>query len=192
MGVFITEVIQPSVKLARMVSLLKVLAFVHFALIIGDIFFFGTSTYFFLLFQFLLILMGIITKYFGYYSYFNAFCFITIYSCIIKLGARFQAVFYKKVDPVPFCFFAFVLIFQIFCIYVMFQTYKQTKHEYRIKYGYIDPDEGLNENNEQINNNLENNNIDLNADNANIENNIDNNDGEFAPLQGQGIHVEGN
>ena len=192
MGVFVFEIIQPSVKLARMVTLLIVLAFVHFALVLGDIFFFGTSIFFLLLLQFLFLLIGIATKYFGFHSYFNAFCFITIYSCIIKLGARFQIVFYKKGDPVSFCFLSFLLIFQIFCIYVMFQTYKQSKHEYRIKYGYIDPDEGLNENNEQINNNLENNNIDLNADNANIENNIDNNDGEFAPLQGQGIHVEGN
>ena len=73
------------------------------------------------------------------------------------------------------------MIFEIFCIYVIFQTYKQAKHEYRIKLGYAPED---NQNNFQMNENLEG--LNNNNENGNM------NQGGFNPFQGNGIPVGGN
>ena len=175
------EVIEPSIKLARMVTLLKILGFIHFALIIGDLFIFGTGIFFFLLIQFLVLLVGISSKHFGQLVLFILICFFNIYLCVGTIGAWFQVGFYKNDSSVAFGFLAFILIFEIFCIYVIFQTYKQAKHEYRIKLGFA-PEE--NQNNFQMNDNLEG----LNNNNENENNN----QGGFAPFQGNGIPVGGN
>ena len=101
------EVIEPSIKLARMVTLLKVLGFIHFVLIIGDLFLFGTGIFFFLLVQFLMLLVGISTKHFGQYLFFILICFFNIYLCISAIGAWFQVGFYKNDNPLSFGFLAF-------------------------------------------------------------------------------------
>ena len=175
------EVIEPSIKLARMVTLLKILGFIHFALIIGDLFIFGTGIFFFLLVQFLVLLVGISSKYFGQLLFFILICFFNIYLCIGTIGAWFQVGFYKNDSSLAFGFLSFILIFEIFCIYVIFQTYKQAKHEYRIKLGYAPED---NQNNFQMNENLEG--LNNNNENGNM------NQGGFNPFQGNGIPVGGN
>ena len=175
------EVIEPSIKLARMVTLLKILGFIHFALIIGDLFIFGTGIFFFLLIQFLVLLIGISSKHFGQLLFFILICFFNIYLCIGTIGAWFQVGFYKNDSSLAFGFLVFILIFEIFCIYVIFQTYKQAKHEYRIKLGYAPED---NQNNFQMNENLEG--LNNNYENGN------NNQGGFNPFQGNGIPVGGN
>ena len=175
------EVIEPSIKLARMVTLLKILGFIHFALIIGDLFIFGTGIFFFLLVQFLVLLVGISSKHFGQLLLFILICFFNIYLCIGTIGAWFQVGFYKNDSSLAFGFLAFILIFEIFCIYVIFQTYKQAKHEYRIKLGYAPED---NANNFQMNENLEG--LNNNNENGNM------NQGGFNPFQGNGIPVGGN
>ena len=179
------EVIEPSIKLARMVTLLKVLGFIHFVLIIGDLFLFGTGIFFFLLVQFLMLLIGISTKHFGQYLFFILICFFNIYLCISAIGAWFQVGFYKNDNPLSFGFLAFILIFEIFCVYVIFQTYKQAKHEYRIKMGYAPPEPGILGNNYQMNNYNDDNNNNNNFDDDDNENNN-------GPFQGNGIPVGGN
>ena len=37
-----------------------------------------------------------------------------------------------------FCFFVFIAVFELFCIFISFQAYKQSKQEYRIKFGYAE------------------------------------------------------
>ena len=97
---------------------------------------------------------------------------------IIELiGIWLQVGFYANQNMVSFCFLVFILIFEIFSICVIYTTYKQSKHEYRISFGFA-PGEAAhqNDNIEQLNN---------------IDNN-ENNDGGFAPFQGHGIAVGGN
>ena len=187
MNICCKEVIEPSVKLARMVTLLKVLGFLHFFLIIIDLFLFGTGIFFFMLIQFLVLLIGISSKHFGQYLFFILICFFNIYLCFSTIGAWFQVGFYKSDSSVSFCFLVFILIFEIFCIHVIFQTYKQAKHEYRIKMGYA-PEEGLNMNNAQMNDNLEG----FNENNNGGDDNDNNNERGFADFQGNGIPVGGN
>ena len=182
------EVLEPSIKLARMITLLKILGIVHFALIVGDLFVFVTGIFFFLLVQFLVLLVAISSKHFGQFLFFILVCFFNIYLCISNIGAWFQIGFYKNDSSLGFGFLSFILIFEIFCIYVIFQTYKQAKHEYRIKLGYA-PEDIPNQNNFQMNNNLEGLNNNFNNEDNNNENN---NGGGFAPFQGNGIPVGGN
>ena len=178
------EVLEPSIKLARMITLLKILGFVHFALIIGDLFIFVTGIFFVLLIQFLALLIAISSKHFGQLLFFILICFFNIYLCIQSIGAKFQVGFYKNDNSLNFGFLTFILIFEIFCIYVIFQTYKQAKHEYRIKLGYV-PEENQNQNNLDMNDNLE-------QFNNNNEEYNNNNEGGFQAFQGNGIPVGGN
>ena len=180
------EVIEPSVKLAKMVTLLKILGIVHFVIILGDLFLFGTGLFFFLLIQFLALLLGITSKHFGQYMFFILICIFNAYSCFQSVGAWFQVGFYKKDKALSFGFMVFFIIFEIFCIFVIFQVYKQAKHEYRIKMGYAP-----NDNDARIN---DNNNVEgfNDGDNFNDGNNGNNNDGGFAAFQGHGVPVGGN
>ena len=206
MNVCCREVIEPSIKLAKMVNLLKILGFLHFALILGDLFLFGTGIFFFLLVQFLFLVIGITTKHFGQYLLFILICLFDTYTCIQNIGARFQIGFYKKDKTAPFGLLVFLLIFEVFCIYFTFQTYKQSKHEYRIKLGFP-PEEGIqmndndningndnvvglninDDNNEEENDGINNN----NENNNNNHNNDNNNQGGFRPFQGHGVVVGG-
>ena len=184
------EVVEPSIKLARMVTLLKILAFLHFAIIIGDLFLFNTGYFFVLLIQFLVLLISISSKHFGHYLYYILLCFINSFTALKTLGAWFQIGFYKKDDPVVFGFNIFVLVFEIFCIYVVFQIYKQAKHEFRIKMGFI-PGEGPNGNNFNNDNEEELNDNDFEEGNNN-NNNQNNNEGGFNAFQGNGVPAGGN
>ena len=209
MNVCCREVVEPSIKLAKMVNLLKILGFLHFALILGDLFLFGTGIFFFLLVQFLLLVIGITTKHFGQYLLFILICLFDTYNCIQYIGARFQIGFYKRDKTAPFGFLVFLLIFEIFCIYSTFQTYKQSKHEYRLKLGFP-PEEGF-QMNDNDNDNINGNNnvnafgLNINDDNDDDENDGNNNDnnnngnnnnnnnnqGGFRPFQGHGVVVGG-
>ena len=203
MNVCCREVVEPSIKLAKMVNLLKILGFLHFALILGDLFLFGTGIFFFLLVQFLFLVIGITTKHFGQYLLFILICLFDTYTCIQNIGARFQIGFYKRDKTAPFGFLVFLLIFEVFCIYFTFQTYKQSKHEYRIKLGFP-PEDGIQMNdNDNINgndnvvglnindDNNEEENDGINNNNENNHNNDNNNQGGFRPFQGHGVVVGG-
>ena len=109
-----------------------------------------------------------------------------LYTIISRLGVMFQVGFTKKSNPLGFGFLSFTTVFQIFAIYVVFQVYKQAKHEYRIKYGYVP----ANEQNEQIDENA---NLvgDNNEENDNGQNG-NNNAVEFEAFQGNGVPVGGN
>ena len=76
-------------------------------------------------------------------------------------------------------------MFKIFCVYVAFQVYKQSKHEYRIKFGFALEDNinGNNDNEEDL----------INNNNFNEDyNNENNNQDEFVLLQRNGIPERGN
>ena len=173
------EVIEPSVKLARMVNLLKLLEFLYFALVLLDLFLFDTGIFFMLLFQIVFLLFGISSKHFGYLLLSILVSLFYLYTIITRVGASFQIGFNKKSDPLAFGFLSFTAVFEIFCIYVVFQTYKQAKHEYRIKYEYVPAEDRNNENNNQIDDNvnlMDNNNEENNGQNGN------NNNFEFPPF----------
>ena len=107
------------------------------------------------------------------------------------LGRWFQLGFYENHNSFLFCYLVFTTVFEIFCIYAVFQCYKQSKYEYRIKYGYVAGENGEGENNQNddnINNNIQG----LNNPQNNNNNNNNNNNGGFVPFQGRGIAVGGN
>ena len=205
MNICCREVLEPSIKLSKMVNLLKIIGFFHFALILGDLFLFGTGIFFFLLVQFLFLIMSVTTKHFGQYLLFILICLFNTYTCIQKIGAWFQMGFSKRDKTAPFGFLVFLLIFEIFCIYSIFQVYKQSKHEYRLKLGFP-PEEGfqMNDANENVHDhdnvvglnindvegddNINDNNFNNNNNNNNDENN---NHGVFQPFQGHGVVVGG-
>ena len=102
----------------------------------------------------------------------------------------FQVGFFKNDSSTAFCFFVFIFVFEIFCIFVVFQSYKQSKQEYRQKYGFAAGENG----GEEFQNGEENDNIQglNNNQNNNRNNNNNNNDGGFVPFQGRGVAVGGN
>ncbi len=172
------EVIEPSIKLARMVTLLKIVAFIHGFLIILDLFIIETGFFFLLFVQSLVLLIGISSKSFSHYLLYILICFFNFFMTIQTLGCWFQIGFYKNDSSFAFSFFVFILVFEIFCIYIVFQSYKQSKQEYREKYGFDAGADGGNGGGENIQNNGENNN--------------NNNNGAFIPFQGHGVVVGGN
>ena len=185
------EVIEPSIKLGRMVTLLKLVIMAHFFLIIIDIFLIDTGFFFFLFVQAIILFMGISSKHFGHYQFFILICVFNIYISIEALGIGFQNGFTKKDDTLNFCLFVFIIVFEIFCVFVVFQAYKQSKQEYRIKYGYAEGENGeggIIENAQDIHDNIQGiNDLQIN----NINNNNNNNRG-FVPFQGRGVAVGGN
>ena len=194
MNICCREVLEPSIKLSKMVNLLKILGFCHFALILGDLFLFGTGIFFFLLFHFLFLIMSITTKHFGQYLLFILICIFNTYTCLQKIGAKFQIGFTKRDKTSSFGFLVFLFIFEVFNIYSIFQAYKQSKHEYRLKLGFP-PEEGfqMNDNvNENVHGNVLGLNINDDGNDENINNNNENNNqGGFQPFQGHGVVVGG-
>ena len=129
------EVIEPSVKLGRIVTLLKIIVVAHFLLIFIDLFLIETGFFFLLFIQILSLLIGISSKHFSHYLLYILICFFNFFMIFQSLGAWFQIGFYKNDSSFTFCFFVFIAVFEIFCIYAVFQAYKQSKQEYREKYG---------------------------------------------------------
>ena len=181
------EVIEPSLKLGRMLSLLKCLVFIHFFLVFSDLFIFESGYFFIMSAQILLIFTGLSSKHFSHYLLSILLCIFNLFLVFQNLGRWAQVGFYKNDNSLTFCFFVFLLVFEIFCIFFFFQLYKQSKHEYRIKYGYAEGENGGDGNNE----NIQDLNDNLNENNNNNNINNDNN-AEFIPFQGQGIAVGGN
>ena len=181
------EVIEPSLKMGRIVTLLKYVATIHFILIFADLFIIETGLFFTLFIQAIVLLIGISSKYFSHFLLFILFSFFNIFWTFQTLGEWFQKGFYKNDSSFEFCFLVFLIVFEIFSIFVIFQAYKQAKQEYRIKFGYAAQENGLGENlqNAQDLNNAQ----DFNNDN---NNNNNNDNGGFVPFQGIGIAVGGN
>ena len=171
------EVIEPSIKLGRMVTLLKLLACVHFFLILADLFVIDTGFFFLLFVQFIVLIIGISSKSFSHYLFFILICYFNLYLIFQTLGTWFQIGFYKNDSPLVFAYFVFLFVFELFCVFVIFQSYKQSKQEYREKYGFAAGANGGNGVEENILNNNGNNN---------------NNNGNFIPFQGNGVVVGGN
>ena len=193
------EVMEPSIKLSRMITLLKILAFIHVALIVADFFIEDFGKSFSLLVELIALMVGISSKFFAHYLSFIFLDFIIIGYYLIRILICFQRGDFEDHNYFAFGFISFILMFEIFCVYVVFQVYKQSKHEYRIKFGFA-PEDNINGNNDQNNDDLEdlindNNNEDniyesINDDEDN--NYINNNQDEFAPLQGNQIPEGGN
>ena len=174
------EVIEPSVKLGRMITLLKYVSIIHFLIIITDLFLIETGFFFLLFIQILVLLIGISSKYYAHYLLFILICFFNIFMTLQTLGRWFQIGFYKKDSSFAFSFYVFMLVFEIFCVFVVFQNHKQSKQEYRIKFGYA-------EENDDENGNIHNQGMNENMVGRNYNNN--NNQGNFVPFQVQGIPV---
>ena len=183
------EVIEPSLKLGRIIMFLKFIAFIHFIFIVADIFIIETGFFFLLFVQLLTLLIGISSKSYSNFLIFFLICFFNIYIIFQTLGIWFQVGFYKNDNPFTFCFLVFILVFEIFCVFVIFQAYKQSKQEYRIKYGYAVGENGGN-NNEIHNAQDFDENLVQQANNNNNNNN--NNNQGFVPFQGRGYAVGGN
>ena len=131
------DVIQPSLKLKRMFTLLRWITILHFLIMLIDIFFTKTLLFIILIFQVLLIILINCSKHFGHYLYFILYITFNILILINSLVAWFIKGIYTNNDSVKLCSSVFLLVFEIFCTYVVFQVYKQAKHEYRIQYGFF-------------------------------------------------------
>ena len=182
------EVIEPSLKMGRIITLLKYVATINFILIFADLFIMGTGYFFLLFIQTIVLLIGISSKYFSHFLLFILFSFFNIFWTFQTLGEWFQKGFYKNDSSFEFCILVFLIVFEIFSTFVIFQAYKQAKQEYRIKFGYAPQENELGENlqNAQDMNNGQ----DFNNDNHNNNNNNDN--GGFVPFQGRDFAVGGN
>ena len=90
MNICCRESLEPSIKLSKMINLLKVIAFVYFVLIIADIFLFKTSLFFLLLFQLLLLLFTILKKDYGYFLFFILICLMYILQYLENVVKRFK------------------------------------------------------------------------------------------------------
>ena len=182
------EVIEPSLILGRQIIFLKMVIAAHFLLIFIDLIIIETGFFFSLLIQILLLFIGISSKHFAHFLVFILMCFINLFMFIDYLGRWFQFGFYESQSSFIFCYLVFITVFEIFCIFVVFQSYKQSKHEYRIKFGYVAGENGEGENNQNADNIHEN----IEGINNLQNNNNNNNNGGFVPFQGRGIAVGGN
>ncbi len=147
------EEIEPSLTLKRMISFLKVVLFLHFVIIFFDFFIIQTGFYFYLFFQVIVLSFGLCTKHFGHFLYFIFFLYFYIIFLIYILGGAFQTGFSNSDSKFLFCYFVFMLVFEIFCVYVVFQVYKQAKHEFRNQYGFNADNDDEENNNDNDNNN---------------------------------------
>ena len=185
------EVIEPSLKLGRLLTFLKMIIVGHFLLIFIDLFLIETGFFFLLLIQILVLFIGMSSKHFSHFLLFILMCFFNLFMFIDYLGRWFQYGFYESHSSFVFCYLVFITVFEIFCIFTIFQAYKQSKFEYRIKYGYAageNWDAEFNQNAEDIHENIQG----LNNLQNNNNNNNNNNNGGFVPFQGRGIAVGGN
>ena len=86
--------------------------------------------------------ISIKSKNFGNHILVIILCLMIIPILIQLIGARIIGGYIKFKDDISFYFLTFMLIFEIFCVYLMFQVYKQSKYEYKIAYGYGPDEEG--------------------------------------------------
>lgn len=202
-----SEVIEPTLKLRKMLKPLKYLFFLILFLILLDMFFIKTSFFFDFTIEELLLLIVFSTKHYSHMLLFLIACIISMVSLIEFLGIWFQHGFYKSQNPYQFGFLVFELVLQTFSVFLSLQLYRQMKYEYKIKVGLAEPDEEMqreqNENihgnelagnNNYMGNNFMNNNfgnIENNNGNNNNYNNNDNNN-HFVPFGGHGVAVGGN
>ena len=189
------EVIEPSLKLGRLIAFLKFVVFIHFFLVLVDLFIINTGFFFLLFIQILVLLIGISSKHFSQFLIFILICFFNFSLIFQTLGSWFQVGFYKNDSSFAFCFFVFMFVFELFCIFISFQAYKQSKQEFRIKFGYAAAENGGGVNNienaQDFEDNIQGFNNFGNNDNNNNNNN-NNNGGGFVPFQGRGYAVGGN
>ena len=136
MNNFCFERIQPSLKLKRMITFLKLIVVIHIIILSFDLFFIGTAFIFILLFQLFSLIVIMRTKYFGHYLSFILFILYSYLFILSVFEFWFKKSFLKKKHVVEFCYFVFLSVFEIFLVYVLFQVYKQTKYEYRIQNGF--------------------------------------------------------
>ena len=106
------EVIEPSLKLGRIIMFLKFIAFIHFIFIVADIFIIDTGFFFLLFVQILTLLIGISSKSYSQFLIFILVCFFNIDILFQTLGIWFQVGFYKNDNPLTFCFLVFILVFE--------------------------------------------------------------------------------
>ena len=142
------DVIRPSLTLKRMIVLLKFNLYFHLVIISFDMFVSQSGYYILLLLQMIMYTLAMCTKHFGYLLTFVIFLFVFIYSILRILVSGPSTDLDKDKNDIRFCLFVFLLVYEIFCVFLFFQVYKRAKHEYRIQYGYIvvDDDEENNNN----------------------------------------------
>ena len=181
----------PSIKLANMIKLLKVIAFIHLVIVVLDIFLFQTNLFFLFLFQLMVIIISTCSKRYGCFMIVLIIYFMYIYKIFERAIQGFLVGINDGSKAMSFCFRVFLSVFEVFCIFFTFQLYKQSKHEYRINKGIIQDDrvpiqvnENENENNDEYNNeyNNDNNDDEMNYNNEEANNENDNQD-ENQPFQ---------
>ena len=177
MNNFCKEEIEPSLKLGRMIIFLKIVSIIHFIIILIDLII-QTRYLFFIVIQQIILYIGISSKYYGHYLLFILFCFFNLYQIIKILVTWAQKGFYKDNKIHQFCFYVFIFAFEIFCIFIAFQVYKQSKQEFRIRVGYANgQNEGYINIDNIYNHNLRENYHDNGNDNE-----------ENVPFRGQGFY----
>lgn len=201
-----SEVIDPTLKLRKMLTLLKLLFFIILFLIILDMFFIRSSSFFDLAIEAIILLLVFSTKHYSHMLLFLIACIICMISLIEYLGIWFQKGFYKNESTFLFCFLVFELVLEFFSVFLSLQLYRQMKFEYKVRIGLADPENRVpranNENIENMANRQQfianngmmggfGNNNNFGGNNNNDEENNNNNRG-FVPFGGQGVAVGGN
>ena len=129
--------LEPSIKLTKFLNLLKIIGFIHYVLVILDIFIFETNYFILLFFQLAIIHISICKKDYGWFLIVMIIYLFYIYEFIESVVRYFILGINDNNMTLPFCFNVFIIIFEIFGLFLTFQTYKQAKHEMRIKLGFI-------------------------------------------------------
>ena len=129
--------LEPSIKLTKFLTLLKIIGFIHYALVIINIFIFEKNYFILLFFQLAIIHISICKKDYGWFLIVMIIYLLYIYEFIESVVRYFILGINDNNMTLPFCFNVFIIIFEIFGLFLTFQTYKQAKHEMRIKLGFI-------------------------------------------------------
>ena len=154
------EVIQPSLKLKRIVNLIKLILVFYVAIMIFVLFILGGDYTLIIFYETIFIVLGIRTKHFGHILasiIYIIFIFILLLY-LFYLDIRESSITEIYNDKILLFFYGFFCSFEVFVIYALFQFYKQAKHEYRIQYGFVAEDNLEENNNDNNNNNNDNNN----------------------------------
>ena len=145
------DVIEPSLKLKRIVRLIKLIILLYILIMIFDASFAHIGYSFYLFFQMIMIMLGTGTKHFGYILMslvYTMFILFLLLSSFYSWVQQYNIIYNNKLG---FCFFAFLFSVEIFSIFVLFQFYKQAKHEFRIQYGFFaGDDQGEDNGDEQL------------------------------------------
>ena len=189
------EMIEPSEKLRKMLSILKFIFAINLIVLMIHLFKFNNN-----------IFMEVMTSIFLLMTFYSInfvccglYIFFSLYNVVylfINIGTFFQVAYMgaqQKItndDYMSLGLDTFYLCFQVFSIYATFPVYKEMKAQYTEVMGMAD--NGVEADEYQENDNFNNNNFENNVNANNNNNNNNNQPRGYQPFAGRGVAVGGN